>query len=880
MMKKNYFFAVLFFLFAAAVVAQTETDKLPPSFKVERNVLAIPETYRLEFKKNVQQLLDEDEADMKQGMPLRFAVRNTVDIKLDGQNMTRSQLSPDKSIRQYVVSSEGAKGLILMFDELYIPEGGELYVYDNNRRNVRLFTHDNNRGEGRTVSGALYGDAVTLEYVPSALSNEDPRITICDIGYIYRSNQETQESVNCYINTNCSEGDNWTNQIKGVVALSTNNSHSYFFCSGSLVNNVREDGTPYILTANHCTQGMSASNYNTLFVEFFMESTSTPNTNCTTVTYSSSKTKSMSGGSLVVTTSISGSSDGSLIKLNNAIPADWEVYYNGWDARDIAATSGVGIHHPDGLIKKISTFTTPLTTSTWSTYSETGKTNAHWKVTWAATAHGNSPTYGGSSGSPIFNQDGLIVGTLTGGSSYCSTPTSADYYGKFAYHWDKDNSAAKHFKNYLDPDNTGILTLQGYDPHALVLTGTPVATAATELTPVGFTANWNALANAEKYFLSVYQKGPNDAVIYLEGYENKELGNVLSYAITDLPYNTQYFYTVKAGYHSQVTDASNEIGVATLPPTFEYLAPVATDATEVTGESFLAHWDEMSDAVSYQLNVYYKLEPADFTDVVNFTDRKMPAGWTKNSVAFYTQENQYGQAAPALCFGSNEYIQSPDYEKPVKSLSFWYRGISANSSNALIIYGYVNQEWVELDRITPIANAVGGVTFTKSDFPETCTAVKILHARVGGYTAIDDIEVIYGTYASIDFVGDFDRKNVENVLVYPVSDLDPESDYFYSVLAYNGTKYSKVSNEIMVTTGIKTAIPSVTTDSKSRILTDAGYLYIHSDEANQAVRVLNGLGQVIVSRLMNGHDYAISRRNLPAGIYIVRVGTETFKVRL
>ena len=48
-----------------------------------------------------------------------------------------------------------------------------------------------------------------------------------------------------------------------------------------------------------------------------------------------------------------------------------------------------------------------------------GAFNAHWEVYWDPTTNGHGVTEGGSSGSPIFNQDKRIVGQLSGGSSIC-----------------------------------------------------------------------------------------------------------------------------------------------------------------------------------------------------------------------------------------------------------------------------------------------------------------------------------------------------------------------------------------------------------------------------------------------------------------------------
>ena len=56
--------------------------------------------------------------------------------------------------------------------------------------------------------------------------------------------------------------------------------------------------------------------------------------------------------------------------------------------------------------------------------------NAHWNATFDATLNGHGVTEGGSSGSPLFNSKGLIIGTLSGGSSSCELPEGLNLYGK------------------------------------------------------------------------------------------------------------------------------------------------------------------------------------------------------------------------------------------------------------------------------------------------------------------------------------------------------------------------------------------------------------------------------------------------------------------
>ena len=137
---------------------------------------------------------------------------------------------------------------------------------------------------------------------------------------------------------------------------------------------------------------------------------------------SGSTNQSITGCSLLAHDTYGMNSQGSdfyLVRLNNNVPNTYQPYFNGWNRNNTGATSGVGIHHPDGDIKKISTFT----------QAATNYFTNHWLIKWAQTVTNHSVTEGGSSGSPLYNQSGLVVGTLTGGGSFCATPNDPDIYG-------------------------------------------------------------------------------------------------------------------------------------------------------------------------------------------------------------------------------------------------------------------------------------------------------------------------------------------------------------------------------------------------------------------------------------------------------------------
>ena len=186
--------------------------------------------------------------------------------------------------------------------------------------------------------------------------------------------------------------------------------------------------------------------------------------------------------------------------MNHYIPVSYAPYYNGWNRINSASPSGVSIHHPDGDIKKISTYTSALVSVTWF-----GPPDAHWRVTWTTTTNGLGVTEPGSSGSPIFDNNGRIVGTLSGGMSACDVggagpgtgPDKPDYYGKFSYHWLSNGaSSSQRLKPWLDPDNT-VTTLDGInqicgDIHATANATTVLVGGNVDFTDLstGFPTYW------------------------------------------------------------------------------------------------------------------------------------------------------------------------------------------------------------------------------------------------------------------------------------------------------------------------------------------------------------------------------------------------------
>ena len=211
------------------------------------------------------------------------------------------------------------------------------------------------------------------------------------------------------------------------------------------MNNIRQDGTQYVLTANHCIFSDPS-----FFIIGFNYQQPTCFKNHQEASSIPPRTQTVHGVSMV---SKWETSDYALLKISERIPADYNAYFAGWDATMRAPADVYGIHHPYGDVKKITSFHGQTLLGTWTPWDQV---KMHWKIPrWSEGA-----TERGSSGSSLFNQLAQVVGHLRGGSASCSSPDGWDMYGGlFAdFHYPPEHLKLSRF---LDPDNTGARVMNG-----------------------------------------------------------------------------------------------------------------------------------------------------------------------------------------------------------------------------------------------------------------------------------------------------------------------------------------------------------------------------------------------------------------------------------
>ncbi len=356
-------------------------------------------------------LMAEDQERLDQGIkgPYRFGSNHMVDLGLENSGVW-TELSNGDRVWQIAIECPGALSINFEFHDYLIPEGAQVFVYNDAGEHLGAFTAESSGGQHSMGVTQLAGDRITVEYVEPLAVRGEGQLRIGQVTHAYRDvlglMKGLGDSGSCNNNVICAVGDPWRAQIRSVAMITVGGSG---LCTGQLINNCANDGTPYFLTAEHCLpSNNSVSNW---VYRFKWHSPS-----CTS--NSNGPTNFTVSGSTLKQANIA--SDAALIEFNNVPPENYEVFYTGWDKSGTAPTASTAIHHPSGDVKKISFDDDAAGNGTFSGV-------ACWRIlNWE-----DGTTEGGSSGSGLWNQNGLLIGQLFGGQASCSFNVN-DYYGKFS----------------------------------------------------------------------------------------------------------------------------------------------------------------------------------------------------------------------------------------------------------------------------------------------------------------------------------------------------------------------------------------------------------------------------------------------------------------
>jgi len=361
------------------------------------------------------------------------------------------------------IRSNGAFSLNVLFSEFELPEGATVFLY-NPDRSVVLgpFTRENRPKGGELPVAPVAGDELIVEYHEPLTASFAGKIRITEVNHDYRglfraTPRFNSLSMPCLPDVSCNAA---LDTISRSVCLLIINGTTY--CTGTLLNNTAKDGKPYLITASHCLKN-NADLGSRIVAFLYYESPRCDKR------IRGSEEFSVSGS---VCRALSNEVDFALVELLETPPMDYRPWLAGWSIstetdQDMPFT---GIHHPNGDTKKYCTEDDAITKIDWASQGDGIAPGNHWYVQKWEIGH----TWGGSSGSALFDKNWRFRGGLTGGGSGgatgCSSYTEGDYYYRFDRAWNQFPDTARQLKHWLDPltpDSlpSTILALDGMNPY-------------------------------------------------------------------------------------------------------------------------------------------------------------------------------------------------------------------------------------------------------------------------------------------------------------------------------------------------------------------------------------------------------------------------------
>ncbi len=572
------FVGIMFIMNTNSVTAQVHEGGIPIGFDASLNANNIP-VIEMPIV-NIDSLQKEDlKNDKHKEIPWRFGYNHAVNMNPNNAGVWTTLSNGDR-LWQVGIHCPNAVTINLAFDEFHLPKGAKMFIYNQDRTHViGAFTDKTNQADHQLGCDLIKGNSIVVEYYEPANVAFHGTLNIFRVTHGYRSvfhylMKSFGGSGSCENNVICDP--NWAKEKRAVACIVVGGA----ICSGSLINDVESDGIPYFLTANHCSH--PGENFGIWMFRFNWESpTCTPNNDGNynfTISGATQKAHSYH-------------SDFDLLRLSSTPDTSYHIYYNGWSNIPVFADSTTGIHHPSGDVKKISYALSPTQDAGLQ---DMGNGFADcWRVgQWT-----DGVTEGGSSGSPLYDQNHRFIGQLYGGASDCQAATTDwyDVYGKFSTSWAYYSMTDSSLKPWLDPNNTGALVNDGFDPNV-----TPFALDA-------------GIININSPTQTNYCTNTISPVVILRNYGSSTLTNVdIKYQLDNLPVNT-FHWTGSLALHGMETITlpnmtatlrSNKIRVYTSSP---------NGGTDLNGSN-----DTASVIFATQLNV--------FPIIQNFESPVFPSG--------------------------------------------------------------------------------------------------------------------------------------------------------------------------------------------------------------------------------------------------------------
>ena len=348
------------------------------------------------------------------------------------------------------LTSPGAAALRVAFENLDLPQAASLYVYNAEGEAHGPYGGRGIAGSGNLHSNTVGGDTVRVQLQyrgnPSVGDLARLRFDIASLGHISprfeaaaRMNPKAAAAnakafcsynASCVVSGECSQ--NWSALAatrEGVAHMLFPSGGGYYICSGGLLNNTNNDGRLLFLTANHCISQESEANGLETFWDYRATGCTSGFSPCD-YSYATMRTTYPTAlGATIRATGTAG--DYSLMELLQK--PSGTLTFLPWTNVAVATTTATlhRLSHPSGAPQAYSRQNVTPSSFTCRTLSRGPYIYSQDVV---------GATEGGSSGSPVLDGTGQVVGQLYGacGSNLndeCDSVNNRTVDGALAYYY-------------------------------------------------------------------------------------------------------------------------------------------------------------------------------------------------------------------------------------------------------------------------------------------------------------------------------------------------------------------------------------------------------------------------------------------------------------
>lgn len=384
-----------------------------------------------------------------------------ISIQFDLNKYTTEVKTKKGTIKKVTLRASGAQGISLAFSKLKLNAGSELIIYNSDKNYIMGPIVDKDCYNYAYNTDIIPGEVVNIELIDST-GQGNIEMYLDNIGYIYEEEmlnltENILKSVQTecdHIDVACSEGDDYLLERDAIARIYAPFGDFYYYGSGCLIGNTSYDFTPYFFTCFHnvdlelingerdCILTNDEKNGTSSWVfRFFWE-----NEYCDG--YWANGSASISGATFKAAYL---PTDMALVELNDN--PDCRYSYLGWDKSFSSPSKVACLHHPNGEPMKISidnNGANPNNTSKPMSCS-------YFPIGYAFSINFDEGTIeGGSSGSPILNQNNYVVGQISARKGTILNPCGGESLGgRFSHSWAYGSSSSQRLKEWLDPNNTG-----------------------------------------------------------------------------------------------------------------------------------------------------------------------------------------------------------------------------------------------------------------------------------------------------------------------------------------------------------------------------------------------------------------------------------------